>query len=132
MTNKDKQLVLKDLLARLPYGVRVKRETITGSYARIEFTLSLETFNELKVGIQEDRYSIKPYLRPISSMTAKEESFYYSCLDEMNGYKQTFPVIYQDKALSLFDWLNKNHFDYRGLIEKGLALEAKEEMYKTK
>lgn len=125
MTQEEKQLLLKDLCARLPYGVRIKRETITGSYARVEFTLSLETFDHLKIGIQEDRYSIKPYLRPMSSMTEEELKMFKQLQVEADE-AGTF-----EGDMLLYDWLNKNHFDYRLLIFQGLALEAPEEMYKT-
>ena len=127
MTNEDKQLLIKDICARLPYGVRVKRETITGSYAMVGFTLSLETFNELKVGIQEDRYSIKLYLRPMSSMS-EEENIEYNEICLFNGAS----IALMSNVISSYetiDWLNAHHFDYRGLIEKGLALEAPEGMY---
>ena len=68
----------------------------------------------------EYRY-LRPYLRPLSSMT-EEEKFMYFQLSECKsiGGKAEF-----------IDWLNAHHFDYRGLIEKGLALEAPEGMYKT-
>jgi hypothetical protein len=89
---------------------------------------------------------IKPYLRSLSSMTEEElndlsqysglvydnlilESFQndtYKCLD---FYLNEVPA---DVVILVFDWLNKNHFDYRGLIPKGLALEAPEDMYNSK
>ena len=126
MTENEKQLLLKDLCARLPYGVRIRIETITGSYARVEFTLSLETFNRLKMGIQEDRYSIKPYLRPMSSMTKEEKEKWF---DAIHYYDKTGnPCL---THMDSYDWLNEHHFDYRGLIPMGLALEAPEGMYKT-
>lgn len=127
MTQEEKDLLLKDLSARLPYGVKIN--------IRNDYTLTMENmeFNayHLTTASYDFEYrGLRPYLRSMSSMIEKEENFYYSCLDEMDGYKQTFPVIYQDKALSLLDWLNEHHFDYRGLIEKGLALEAPDDMYK--
>ena len=64
-------------------------------------------------------YDIKPYLRPMSSMTEEEKGEYYNSYDWE----------YFEEGTS-FDWLNENHFDYRGLIKKGLALEAPDNMYK--
>jgi hypothetical protein len=133
MTNKEKQLLLIDLCARLPYGVRIKRETITGSYARIEFTLSLETFGVLKIGIQEDRYSIKPYLRPMSSMTEEEKKevvklgVCYDCAFHNDIYDTGISM---EEAFFVISWFLERHFDINHLIEKGLAIEAKPEMYK--
>ena len=65
---------------------------------------------------------VKPYLRPMSSMTEEEKAEYHSLCDSYYG-------IYFDTVDSI-DWLNAHHFDYRGLIEKGLAIEAPEGMYK--
>lgn len=137
MTKEDKQLLLKDLCARLPYGVKCQTKNGIGTLISIECSFG-ENLVYVDFGHSEaEEYdlnngdTVKPYLRPMSSMTAEEENFYYSCLDEMDGYKQTFPVIYQDKALSLLDFLNANHFDYHGLIPMGIALEAPEGMYKT-
>ena len=75
---------------------------------------------------------IKPYLRPLSSMTNEEQKEFvqFHCvtlcpvvIDEM---------LTLDNESNMFDWLNSHHFDYRGLIEKGLALEVPEGMYETK
>ena len=104
MTQEEKELLLRDLCARLPYGVKVK-----SSRRREPVTLSLDVMTDFHLGC-----SVKPYLRPMTSMT-EEESEEFSNM-EIVGY-------------SNYDWLNAHHFDYRGLIEKGLALEAPEEMY---
>jgi len=105
MKQEDKELLLKDLCARLPYGVKVK-----SSRRRILVTLSLDVMNDFHLGC-----SIKPYFRPMSSMTEEEN----------NHYINTFICMWD-----AVDWLNEHHFDYRGLIEKGLAIEAPEGMYK--
>lgn len=115
MTQEDKGLLLKDLCARLPYGLKlryvedlvVKKEshTITLNNVYLEHILNGDA-------------DIKPYLRPLSSMTSSEMGF--------------SEQIYKDGGFwEHFDWLNEHHFDYRGLIEKGLALEAPEGMYKN-
>ena len=110
MTQEDKQLLLKDLCARLPYGVKFQGEDSN------VYTLDSANYFALQV----EGVVFKPYLRPMSSMTEEEKSEYF------NSYNWE----YFEKGTP-FDWLNAHHFDYRGLIEKGLALEAPEDMYKT-
>lgn len=146
MTQEEKQLLLKDLCARLLYDVkgRVYAETTNGEYdingdmmffnSPFDVTLddintSTEEIHVIAVGNEdtvdfiEDQqidgkpYTIdefKPYLRPMSSMTEEEQ-------DE---YINTFTVMWD-----AVDWLNAHHFDYRGLIPMGLALESPEGMY---
>lgn len=104
MEQKEKQLLLKDLCERLPYGVYVSNEKET-------FVLSVKS-NVLTI-IAND---FKPYLRPMSSMTEDEEDELNSAC--MGNYGENV------------DWLNANHFDYRGLIPMSLAREAPEDMYK--
>ena len=132
MTDEELYLLQKDMGGRFRNGVVVKyyNERYIGYVVGVD-ECQVDVYDREENTPYFVRWDdFKPYLRPMSSMTAEEENFYYSCLDEMDGYKQTFPVIYQDKALSLLDWLNAHHFDYRGLIEKGLAIEAPEDMYK--
>ena len=84
--------------------------------------------------MEEAHYTIRPYLRPMSSMTEEEFKKWRKLVDlRREPTKDIF-----DTAILSFknidevtDWLNSHHFDYRGLIEKGLALEAPEDMYKT-
>ena len=117
MTNAEKQLLLKDLCKRLPYGVKFQGEDSN------VYTLDAANYFVLQV---EDMV-FKPYLRPMSSMTQEEKEEYrnecnkiLSMPFKING---PYPIV---------DWLNAHHFDHRGLIEKGLALEAPEGMYKNK
>lgn len=131
MTQENKDLLLKDLCARLPYSIKA-------SYYGVEE--ECETWDEIKC-VTLDGYvdigqyslpieAIKPYLFPLSSMTDeqnKESSFEPSPLNTfINGYISLF----EDEELNiddlnmLYDWLNKNHFDYRGLIPMGLAIDA--------
>lgn len=89
----------------------------------------------------------KPYLRPMSSMTKEEKKylennfrFYFDeCSDGItNGIysaifnRTIYQMINEDDISNIIDWLNAHHFDYRGLIEMGLALEAPNEMYNIK
>ena len=111
MKQEDKQLLLKDLCARLSYGVKFQGEDSN------VYTLDAANYFALQV---EDMV-FKPYLRPISSMTDEEQREWTSILNFMQEKRL-------DKSI---DYLNAHHFDYRGLIEKGLALEAPKGMYKN-
>lgn len=120
MTKEDKQLLLKDLCTRLPYGVKFLRESWNFEWDQemsvIDMLEDIDKdgyVNNTKVYTIED---IKPYLRSLSSMTEEEK-------EELRTIKWTKLEHYT------VDWLNAHHFDYRGLIEKGLALEAPKVMY---
>ena len=118
MTQEEKQLLLKDLCSRLPYGVKCK---LSAKGADISITEKLETggLEHFIFGTMD----VKPYLRPLSSMTEEEwdEYYHYGTVGTLNLKNEACGI----------DWLNAHHFDYRGLIEKGLALEAPAGMYKT-
>ena len=126
MTQEDKErLLLKDLCARQPYRVKVQYKGAVKEIQYIE-----PEFGELCLAYPDNTFTVpvvdcKPYLRPMSSMTEEEKEEYCNIQDKFLCSSQ-YPVT---DAYELFDWLNKNHFDYRGLIEKGLALEAPEGMY---
>ena len=121
MKQEDKDLLLKDICARVPYGVKCQIDTgDTDVYVDILgiitfdgcacFLETIDTEDVLEYG------NIKPYLLPLSSMTEEQEKEY----DNLNGYELgCFPST--EEAL---DYLIKNHFDYRGLIPKGLAIDA--------
>lgn len=140
MTREEKQLLLKDLCSRLPYGVicedmEGKTRPLFGITPTQHFVVTLDgTNNGLKFCTID---CVKPYLRPMSSMTE----------DERKEFKDTFKGFFQyfnrgiisdsrvwDKNEAVFvgelscsrliDWLNAHHFDYRGLIERGLAIEV--------
>ena len=123
MTQEDKELLFKDLCARLPYGVKIQIKDWT----------TFET--ELKVGhiqqLQNEDIDPKPYLRPMSSMTEEEERELRILWNEdLIGERSPF-YIYPCYSKTM-DFYNSHHFDYRGLIEKGLAIEALEGMYDLK
>lgn len=141
MTQEDRELLLKDLCARLPYILKVNVHVIGSSYNE-DRDLKPEIAVSLLVN---DDICIKPYLRPMSSMTEEE----FEVLKQYSGlvYDQLdlaeFPnnhkcldfylsEIPSYAVIQVFDWLNAHHFDYRLLIERGLALEASEDMYKNK
>ena len=122
MTQENKELLLKDLCARLPYEVKVRIEGDWFYDEREPYDTVLKS--EVLGHLIADVYSVKPYLRPMSSMTEeeyKEWRYLYLPLPHNNEATETERRI---------DWLNAHRFDYRGLIEKGLALEAPENMYK--
>lgn len=132
MTQEDKELLLKDLSARLLYGVK---GIITYDKSNTTFTVEGIDNNVLHLSDAEDCYveDFKPYLRPMSSMTEEEKREYQSLQDTACSYHYEFgdivdDFLYFDNDVSL-DYLNSIHVDYRGLIPKGLALEAPEGMY---
>ena len=150
MTQEEKQLLLTDISARIPYRLKFFVDntipplpssedykhgkvfsvlTATGLDVWEDCIFTEETGMDCVLFVKRNGKEIqvlKPYLRPKSSMTTEEYKEYDShrnhISDEYNRY--CF-----DTAESI-DWLNANHFDYRELIPMGLALEAPEEMYK--
>ena len=119
MTQEDKQLLLKDLCARFPYGVKF---SFCDGYGNEVFTLS-NLDGILKYDI-ENECTVRPYLRPMSSMTEEEKDELLNLRKEMNMHMH--PWI--DRIL---DFYLSHHLDWRGLILLGLALEAPANMYKN-
>ena len=118
MTQEDKELLWKDLCARLPYGVIVDNPNPAGGMwdEVISIDSSTKTVTLLYNGPVFSIDEVKPYLFPLSSMTEEQEKEY----NNLNCYELgCFP--HSEEAL---DYLTKNHFDYRYLIEKGLAIDA--------
>jgi hypothetical protein len=177
MTKEEKQLLLKDLCARLPYGVICY--WITGGELTsniTEYNGQLTSINKVEIEDSSDYYYdcyfnvcndsngnsfrnenvpveiVKPYLRPMSSMTEeekeellnllfdKEAKYFYideeGLIDGKTSYLMkeglNYPAFCPINIVLYTDWLNAHHFDYRGFIEKGLALEAEEGMYNLK
>ena len=120
MTQEDKQLLLKDLCARLPYNVVIR---CTDSATDYKCLLTTDILHEIQNGYEY--YDYKPYLRPMSNMTEEEKEEF----DDITRIHTPWGI-HTPRISELIDWLNKHHFDYCGLIEKGLALEAPEGMYK--
>ena len=138
MTQEEKQLVLIDLCARLPYGVIIHNEDgyegQLNSINNIPFNIKLgvNVTSTHRVGFRID--TCKPYLRPMSSMTEEEKidvEKFGVCSDGA-FHNDVYDVgIFMDEAFTAILWFLKKHFDINHLIEKGLALEAPEGMYKT-
>jgi hypothetical protein len=142
MTQEHKELLIKDLCARLPYGVKVKlgdNPNIFDLEYRIKFAVMYGDSNKLEDIL--DIINIKPYLFPLSSMTeeqAKElfDLFEIDLLDSVGAdyikiNEITGITFFLNKGFdvethlgNLIDWFSKNHLDWRGLIPLGLALDA--------
>ena len=143
MTQEQKDLLLKDLCARLPYNVKIKIKT----YEDIDEIDSIGTLCQLNkqyFWILEDEYERcieynKPYLFPLSSMTDEQFAELKAFADltyegntlelvEWNDNYKTLEFWLEEIpsycVIKVFDWLNKNHFDYRGLIDEGLVDDA--------
>lgn len=149
MTQENKQLLLVDLCGRLPYDVKVKYDNgiynidyISALYEEIK----LDTPDNYTIGISE----IKPYLRPMSSITEEEkgellnhvlggegaEYFHIAYDGSIDGNQEAEQDLYNLNlhwinfgpltTASYIDWLNKKMFDFRGLIPKSLALSTEE------
>lgn len=138
MEEKDKQLLITDLCARLPYGVWVECCGVSGKLDNIWLTHFYNGGNTVvDVNGNTDFFhdsdyfditKIKPYLRPMSSMTDDEDKEF--ALLQTDFYVDGW--LYPIPATNMINWLNKHYFDYRYLIEKGLALEAPKDMYEIK
>lgn len=131
MTQEDKELLLKDLSARLPFGVKFSQNDsnsqliLSGIWSNAYGTYAVpRLFGAQSMAYRDINIEhIKPYLRPMSSMSKGEFDKYEEL--EWDGD-------FEHLSLPLLDWLNKKMFDYRGLIELGLALEALDGMYDLK
>jgi hypothetical protein len=142
MTQEQKNLLMRDLCARLPYGVKIAMPGLWDN------EITIEPLNEIFKG-DDDLFRvngnghcieyIKPYLFPLSSMTEEQydELEKTTLNDYMNHMRITnelrekveFITHWPLYSPDIIDWFNRNHFDYRGLIEMGLALKAPDGMY---
>lgn len=128
MTQEEKDLLLKDLCARLPYKVMAhyKYYDFVGSSERVVkegdgyvTVINMNMNHPIKINWNHVTvYDCEPYLRPMSSMTEEENA-------------ELFQLMGNGTDINRIDFYLSHHFDYRGLIEKGLALEALEGMYKN-
>ena len=129
MTQEDKELLLKDLCARLPYKVKVN-EAIHGDFTLIGLT-NERVFTTCEIeGCHNDFpiENIKPYLFPLSSMTEVQKKEYNLLRDYVPIEHDNYRDIVEDADMhdnwQSIDYLIANHFDFRGLIPKGLAIDA--------
>ena len=134
MTQEEKDLLLKDICARLPYGVKIviqdtfKYSIVSREYHVLDvsifsdiFCFNYEKFDKRMKKAMRERPNdivIKPYLFPLSNMTEEQKKEFDTTLKYLPAEEINF------WTLNTYDWCDKNHFDYRGLIPKGLALDA--------
>ena len=143
MTQEEKQLLLKDISARLPYKVAcsITKKGVVRELKPMNNGISMPVNQVCDITLKKtlntdiindfvnDNVVLKPYLRQMSSMTEGEILEFIRIGDSFLriGEKKLICIL----SLKQMDWLNAHHFDYRGLIEKGLALEAPKGMYKN-
>jgi hypothetical protein len=133
MKEEDRELLVKDLCARLLYGVVLDVDTTDWKAPHGHIQVKIEgvglIFKDQSLIVNGSYYgdNYKPYLRPMSSMTEEEINEFHklSFIHVDYGLEPLQCVL----SVNEIDWLNAHHFDYRGLIEKGLALEAPKDMY---
>ena len=141
MTQENKELLLKDICARLPYNVICQVEFKENGKYNSKVMLLSGIFTDEAYFTTEGGsiYEYKPYLFPLSSITDKQAKEIQEIVGnpdnaciirKTDGLElwlysiDTDPTIWVDTIFEVQDYLNKNHFDYRGLIEKGLAIDA--------
>jgi hypothetical protein len=144
MIQEDKELLLKDISGRLPYGLVLDVDTTDWKAPQGHIQLKIEgmgiLFKDMSLIVNGCYYgdNYKPYLRPMPSMTEEERKelnnrLPYKCeieIDELGDlyFDSKEPLFFDTELISdIIDWLNAHHFDYRGLIEKGLAIAVDEE-----
>lgn len=122
MTQEEKQLLFRDLCARLPYylkcemidELRVVNNEKDSSYISTLFPKHIELFS------YHNNFTIKPYLRPLSSITKEEKEELIKNFWGSHTTKDTFEEL---------SWYFSKHLDVNGLIPKGLAIEASKGIY---
>ena len=122
MTQKDKELLLKDLYARLPYGVKGIVED--GIKVTTPFEWPVEKSIEYSMRYMVIKNEWRPYLFPLSSMTEEQKKELEDTLIKMNLKAISDEINGEDIAAYEIDFYNKHHIDYRGLIPMGLAIDA--------
>lgn len=141
MEKNKENILFADLVARLPYGVKIEVEVWNEDTESSEmvaipiYSVNTDRYfyactdsEEIQIHIDE----VQPYLRKMSSMTEEEKVEYdklcYNC-QEQDSVDYNITQLDRTQLIYVIDWLNAHHFDHRGLIEIGLALEAPEDMY---
>ena len=129
MTQDEKFILLQDLCTRIPYGVKFMLnkniytakgiDLIVTDEGDWEYAVTAKGIKPIEIGY------IKPYLRPISSITLEELRKYKCFRDHIRDSECKIHIV----NYAQIDWFIANHFDYRGLIPMGIALPATEGMY---
>ena len=130
MTQEQKDLLFKDLCARLPYGVKLKVKHYDDVWKLLAIYTNGTIYTTRDVGYPVETYfeDCKPYLFPLDSMTEEQKK-------EYNRWKHDIPVCHYEygdvveedelwESPASFEYLIANHFDDKGLIERGLAIDA--------
>lgn len=155
MNEESRKLLIETLSARLPYGVKLYIEALVNPIIHDKGIRTLASVLPTRNAVEYDVHGsnvgivvdfVKPYLRPMSSMTEEEKkdccsifnnSMYkftideYGCIESTKTPVEKERLYYDPEIMSQWiDWLNKHHFDYAGLIDVGLAVEAPDGMYK--
>jgi len=149
MTQEEKDLLLKDICARLPYGLKVCCINLSDEMPKVWDLIGMPALHLADIlvegshrfaGVNIEK-SIRPYLRPMSSMTEEEQRYIWKKygpnpifvdFEDVGDVSELFQYCSMNisDVHSFIDWLNAKHFDYRGLIPMGLAISAPEGMYK--
>lgn len=126
LTNDERKEILIALCGYFPYGVIVEVEGYDRSKLKgiDNGTVSTER------GINYPSRLVKPFLRPMESMTTEEAAAYTATMQVKEVGREKSMT--QFKTSQTFDYLDRNFFDYRGLIPRGMAFEAKKGMYNLK
>lgn len=111
MTQQETQLLFRDLCARMPYRVKIN---IRNDYTLTMDDIEFNAYHLTTASYDFEYRGLRPYLRSMSNMTEKERKYLQHHINEC-----------------FVDYCNEHYLDYRGLIPKGLALEAPKDMYKT-
>ena len=131
MTQEDKELLLKDLCARLPYGVKIKlgdNPNIFDLEYRIKFAVMYGDSDKLEDIL--DITNIKPYLFPLSSITEEQKSYINGRWGVNEHFEFEIDPLWGEyfvdvcDAVDFINWCYENHFDINGLIPRGLAEDA--------
>ena len=134
MKQTNEELLLQDLCARLPYGVKLWHESYVDlitlhSIDATQFAVEISIDNSnSNTAFWNSIEQVKPYLFPLSSMTEEQKYICPIGVGNLETFIEkeswSYLELNFDSILRFIDWLNKNNFDYRGLIEKGLALDC--------
>ena len=135
MNREEKYLVIDDISGRIPHGVVFKTDwgnkTLKGiQYDYVNTLLYFGVCDSTNKIFETYVSDVKPYLLPMTSMTEEKRKY----ISDRWGINENFNFeidpnwgdyhIEAEDAAGFIDWLNRNHYDYRGLIPKGLALDA--------
>jgi hypothetical protein len=140
MTSEDKELLLKELSSRYPYEIILHFDVKVGQDDEPLYSIR-KNGNTYLINDAYYLEEVKPYLRSMKSMTDEEKEEFWAAIDKDMGILESnldAPILFEYKSRYYkgklehyeIDFLISHHFDYRGLIEKGLAIEALEGMYK--